>query len=80
MLDSFNISLIVNGTISDAAALNALQKYGKTIYLKKGERINSMADPAEQDFFYVYIYVHGESRKRFKRVFRFDKEYKSEKV
>ncbi|MCM1329882.1 MAG: hypothetical protein NC253_10625 [Ruminococcus sp.] len=51
MLNSFNISLIIRGTIGNPEELTALKKYGKTTFTRKGETISRVVDLAEQDFF-----------------------------
>lgn len=51
MINSFNISLIINGTINDVKKLNILKKYGRVMFCQKGTHISRLVSPLEQDFF-----------------------------
>ena len=51
MMSSFNISLIIKGTINKVEELDILKKYGKVMFCKKGNHISRLTFPLEQDFF-----------------------------
>lgn len=63
MINSFNISLIISGTINEVKKLDILKKYGRVIFCQKGTHISRLASPLEQDFF-KFTYTFKENYER----------------